>query len=87
MPRWQPDVLRKVNIMANISNDRAEAERLKLLPRAEQRQIVELIRSVAAALAGPEFVTYRLFPRRRAGEVEHVRTADDWPDDPPINGR
>jgi hypothetical protein len=27
--------------------DRAEAERLKLLPRAEQRQVVELIRSVA----------------------------------------
>ena len=27
--------------------DRAEAERLKLLPKAEQRQIVELIRAVA----------------------------------------
>jgi hypothetical protein len=27
--------------------DRAEAERLKLLPRSEQRQIVELVRSVA----------------------------------------
>ncbi len=27
--------------------DRAEVERLRLLPRAEQRQIVEMVRSVA----------------------------------------
>jgi len=42
--------------------------------------------AVTAALGGPEFVTYRSF-RRRAGEVERVRTVDDWPDDPPLSGR
>jgi len=42
---------------------------------------------VIAALGGPKFVTYRSFPRRHVGEVERVRTVDDWPDDPPRAGR
>ena len=42
---------------------------------------------VGAALAGPTFVLYKALPRRYVGEVEKVRTIDDWPDDPPLNNR
>ena len=42
---------------------------------------------VAAALVGPTFVLYKAFPRRYVGEVEKIRTIDDWPDDPPLNNQ
>lgn len=43
--------------------------------------------TIEAGLNSNEFVKYKAFRRRYVGEVEHVRTVDDWPDDSPLNGR
>ena len=43
--------------------------------------------AIEAGLNSPDIVMYKAFRRRYVGEVEHVRTVDDWPDDPPLNGR
>lgn len=43
--------------------------------------------AVGVGLRSADLVVYRSFPRRHIGEVEHVRTVDDWPDDPPVAGR
>jgi len=39
--------LKKENQLSIRDEDRAEAKRLKLLPKAEQREIVEMVRAVA----------------------------------------
>ncbi len=43
--------------------------------------------AIDAGLNSAGIVCYKTFPRRYTGEVEHVRTVDDWPDDPPFNNR
>jgi hypothetical protein len=44
------------------------------------------VAAVEAGLQNLDLVVYRAFPRRNARDVEHVRTVDDWPDDPPLDG-
>lgn len=43
--------------------------------------------AIEAGLRHSNLIVYRAFPRRHVGEVEHVRTADDRPDDPPLRNR
>jgi ABC-type methionine transport system ATPase subunit len=50
--------------------DRTEAERLKLLPRGEQRQIVAIVRAVADDPKVPE--ADRREARRRASALEQL---------------